>query len=48
MNITKSRPFIINEKLRLKEIYRVEYPKNSIRSQSIKNDTWGFGMNISK
>jgi len=30
----KSRPFIINEWLRLIELYTVEYPRNSRRSQS--------------
>ena len=33
--MAKSRPFIINEMLRLKELNMVEYPKNSKRSQSI-------------
>ena len=30
----KSGPFIINERLRLIELYTVEYPKNSRGSQS--------------
>ena len=34
--MAKSRPFIINERFRLKELYMVEYPRNSRRSQSVK------------
>ena len=33
--MAKSRPFIINERFRLKELYMVEYPRNSRRSQSL-------------
>ena len=33
--MAKSRPFIINERFRLKELYMVEYLRNSRRSQSI-------------
>ena len=31
--MAKSRPFIINERFRLKELYMVEYPRNSRGSQ---------------
>jgi len=31
--MAKSRPFIINERLRLKELYMIEYPRNSRTSQ---------------
>ena len=33
--MAKSRPFIINERFILKELFMVEYPKNSKRSQFV-------------